>query len=397
MKTRTLTRPRLFRAVLLLALCAPAATLSMPAFHVVTDFGDSGGAGQLRTLMNAASPGDTIVIPAGTIVLTGANNDDVNASGDLDVTKDLTIVGAGAELTIIDGGGRDRIFEILPGHTAAISGLTMRNGFVDPDDSGLSFRSGGGLMNRGQVRLADVIVAENTSMGGGGIANFTPGALVLTGSTVRDNHSMGVTANGGGISNFSAMTIDSSTISGNRISPPGGSTQGAGIINVDTMTITNSTISGNFTPTGLGAGIYQTPSAGTLTLVNVTVAHNRTGHQGGGLMSVGGKVVMSNTILSDNEDGSGTPGRDCYGSIDSLGYNLVHRSDCSFAGVTTGNVIGHQAGLRPLDDNGGPTWTHALRNGSPAIDAGDSAQCTTQDQRGVPRITRCDIGAVEQR
>jgi hypothetical protein len=163
------------------------------------------------------------------------------------------------------------------------------------------------------------------------------------------------------------------------------------------MTITNTTVSDNFTEGGLGGGIYQTPFAVSLHLVNVTVAYNRTLHLGGGLMSVGGKVVMANTILSDNADGSGSPGRDCSGSIDSLGHNLVFQSDCTFAGVTTGNVIGRRAALRSLADNGGPTWTHALRNGSLAIDGGDPALCPTQDQRGEPRITRCDIGAVEQR
>ena len=393
----TMDGARACRAALLLAVFAPAVAFSAPAVHTVTDFGDSNGAGQLRTLMNAAAPGDTIIIPPGTIVLAGAANDNANASGDLDVTKDLTIIGAGAELTIIDGAGRDRIFHVLSGQTAAISGLTMRNGFIDPHDPSLFEPSGGGLLSRGNVTLADVIVAENTAQGGGGIANFTPGVMSISGATIRDNFSSGITANGGGISNFGTMTIDSSTISGNTISPPGGSTQGAGIINVDTMSITNSTVSGNFTEGGLGAGIYQTPFANILRLTNVTVAQNRTLHLGGGLMSVGGKVVMANTILSDNEDGFGSPGRDCSGSIDSLGHNLVFQSDCSFAGVTTGNIIGRRAGLQPLRDNGGPTLTHALRNGSRAIDGGDNVLCPAQDQRGEPRITLCDIGAVEQR
>lgn len=381
----------------MLTVFAPAVAFSAPAVHTVSNFGDSGGAGQLRTLMNAAAPGDTIIIPPGTVVITGAANDNANAGGDLDFTKDLTIVGAGAELTIIDGAGRDRIFHVPSGRTAAISGLTMRNGFIDPHDPALFEASGGGLLSRGNVTLADVIVADNTAQGGGGIANFTPGVMSISGATVRDNFSTGITANGGGISNFGLMTIDSSTISGNTISPPGGSTQGAGIINVNTMTITNTTVSGNFTEGGLGGGIYQTPGAVLLQLTNVTVANNRTLHLGGGLMSVGGKVVMANTILSDNEDGSRSRGRDCFGSIDSLGHNLVFRSDCSFAGVTTGNLIGRRAGLRPLRDNGGPTLTHALRPGSGAIDGGNNALCPLQDQRGEARITICDIGAVEQR
>lgn len=393
---RSRFRSSAIRAALLLAFCAPAVAWSVPAVHTVTSFADSGGAGQLRTLMNAAAPGDTIIIPPGTIVLTGAPNDDANVSGDLDVTKNLTIVGAGAELTIIDGDGLDRIFHVPSGVTASISGLTMRNGYIDPHDPSLFEPSGGGLLTRGNVALSDVIVERNTAQGGGGIANFG-GMVSISGATVRDNLSTGITANGGGISNFGTMTIDSTTISGNTVGPPTGSTQGAGVINVDTMTITNSTISGNTTEGGLGAGVYQTPFAVRMRLVNVTVAFNKTTHQGGGLVTVGGKVEMVNTILTDNEDGSRSAGRDCYGNIDSLGHNLVQHSDCTFAGVTTGNIIGRSAGLRRLADNGGPTLTHLPRSGSRAVDGGDNALCPAQDQRGEPRLIVCDIGAVELR
>lgn len=388
---------RSFRATLLLAALIPAVAWSAPAIHTVTSLTDTGAPGELRALMNAAAPGDTIVIPPGTIVLSGAANDDANASGDLDVTKDLTIVGAGAELTVIDGAGGDRVFHVLAGVTASISGLTMRDGFIDPFDPTIFDPSGGGLLTRGNVTLADVIVEDSTAQGGGGIANFG-GVVSISGSTIRNNFSTGTTANGGGISNFGDMTIDSSTISGNSISPPGGSTSGAGIINVDTMSITNSTISGNATDSGLGAGIYQTPFAVSLRLVNVTVANNKTAlNDGGGLVSAGGKVVMANTILTDNEDGRRTAGRDCFGNIDSLGYNLIYRSACALAGVTTGNILGRSGKLYPLDDNGGPTRTHALRNSSRAIDGGGAALCPGQDQRGVARITICDIGAIEQR
>src|SRR3990172_2667293 len=93
--------------VLVIALLCPrgiwAATLT------VTDFGDSGAPGQLRTLINAAAPGDTIVIPAGTITLTGPAGELLNAGGDLNIRKNLTIQGQGAGVTILDGGGIDRV------------------------------------------------------------------------------------------------------------------------------------------------------------------------------------------------------------------------------------------------------------------------------------------------
>src|SRR5512146_3318326 len=93
-------RVALILGIICLWLSAPEPARA--ATHTVTNFGDNGSAGQLRTLMNAAASGDTIIIPAGTIILTGAPNEDANRSGDLDVLKDLTIQGAGAGATIID-------------------------------------------------------------------------------------------------------------------------------------------------------------------------------------------------------------------------------------------------------------------------------------------------------
>ena len=247
------------------------------------------------------------------------------------------------------------------------------------------------------MTLADVIVEDNFAGGGGGIANFG-GSLLIAGSSVRKNSSAGITANGGGISNFAILSIDSSTISGNTIPAPGGSAQGGGIINLDTMTITNSTISGNSAAGNFGGGIYQTPGAISMRLENVTVAFNETVLSGGGLASVGGVVEMINTILSDNTVTGGSTGRDCSGTITSLGHNLIaNTSACIITGVTSGNVLGRSAKLRSLANNGGPTETHSLRNSSRAIDAGNNALCPSQDQRGAPRTTTCDIGAFELR
>ena len=97
----------------------------------VTSSGDTtpGGApGELRFHINNAAPGDTIVIPPFTITLTGGAAEDANASGDLDITKSLTIQGAGEGMTIIDGGGIDRVFDIIFADGVNISGMTIRNG-----------------------------------------------------------------------------------------------------------------------------------------------------------------------------------------------------------------------------------------------------------------------------
>jgi hypothetical protein len=108
----------LLRWVVAAVLMAPAA--SRAGTLTVTDCGDTtpgGTPGQLRRLINDAGPGDSIVIPACVITLTGAADDDANATGDLDILKNLTMLGAGPD-TILDGANLDRIFEVGAGVTA---------------------------------------------------------------------------------------------------------------------------------------------------------------------------------------------------------------------------------------------------------------------------------------
>ena len=388
-------------AASLLAIPAPAATF------VVSDFGDSGAPGQLRSLINAAAAGDTILVPPATIVLTGAPGDNANASGDLDILKDLTIVGAGPELTVIDAGGVDRVFQIQTGVTVTIAGLTLRNGSVDPASP--VEPSGGGLLNRGALtNLVDVVVEDNFAGGGGGIANFT-GTLALSGCTVRNNKSTGVTANGGGLSNFAKLEITHSTISGNVVFGMSASTLGGGIINLGVLTMRDSTVVGNDASGNFGGGLYATPFAGPMTLVNVTIADNRVGTGngfgfGGGLANASSaSVTITNTLIARNGTGPSGSGPDCSGTITSLGHNLVQSlAGCGMA-AAAGDILGRPAGLQGFGDHGGPTETYSLRRRSLAIDAGDGVACGSSDQRGVGRPVDgdrvgpaiCDIGAFE--
>jgi hypothetical protein len=111
----------------------------------------------------------------------------------------------------------------------------------------------------------------------------------------------------------------------------------------------------------------------------------------------GGVITMTNTIVAGNMGGSSL---DCFresGSINSSGYNLIgSTSGCTFA-ASSGDKLNINPDLGPLSDNGGPTLTHALLTGSPAIDAGNNASCPATDQRGTtrPQGGRCDIGAFE--
>ncbi len=115
--------------------------------------------------------------------------------------------------------------------------------------------------------------------------------------------------------------------------------------------------------------------------------------------------MLSNTLVAGNRLAFGNNPSDCDGTLTSAGYNLIGSTagDCTTVGDRTGNKIGVSPRLGPLQNNGGPTPTHALRSGSPALNAGNPARpgsgypaCAPRDQRFLPRGgKRCDIGAFE--
>ncbi len=92
---------------------------------------------------------------------------------------------------------------------------------------------------------------------------------------------------------------------------------------------------------------------------------------------------MRNTIAAGNISALG--GDDVHGNLTSDGYNLIGDTEgANITGTATGNQYNLDAKLGPLQDNGGPTRTHALLSGSPAIESGDSGG-TNVDQRGLVR------------
>ena len=204
---------------------------------------------------------------------------------------------------------------------------------------------------------------------------------------------------GGGIINSGTLTLTNSTVSGN--STIGG---GGGIINSGTLTLTNSTVSGNRGAFGSGGGIEN---GGTANLFNATIANNEVGVTGGGVFNGAGAIFnFQNTILAGNS--TIWTASDCAGTINSTGNNLMGSlGNCT---VNGGGVTVADPKLGPLQNNGGPTQTHALVAGSPAIDAGNPSGCRDNagtllptDQRGFLRpadgnndgTARCDIGAYE--
>ena len=181
---------------------------------------------------------------------------------------------------------------------------------------------------------------------------------------------------GGGILDGGGrVDITNSTISGNSA----GNGSGGGIYTLGAMTIINSTISGNSAGSGTGGGIT---SGGSLHLTNSTVSGNSAG-DGGGFHSINAsQVILRNTIIAKN---TAATGPDASGTVRSLGYILIgDTSGAMILGATIGNQLNVDPLLGPLQDNGGPTKTHALLPGSPAIDKGYSSGSVT-DQRGFTR------------
>ncbi|QGQ28433.1 hypothetical protein F1729_07100 [Gimesia maris] len=191
------------------------------------------------------------------------------------------------------------------------------------------------------------------------------------------------------------VTISNSTISNNFAG-----TRGGGLLNEDTVDISNVTFSGNEAGKEGGA-IHNT---GDMTINNTTIYDNITEGTGGGIYSVADTASMSvkNTIVAGNE--ALVSGFDLAGVFSSLGYNLIGSSGTAtgFIDGFNGDIVGTDSqridpALSVLQDNGGPTLTHALLAGSRAIDAGDNTDGVSIDQRGAtrPTDTTSDIGAFE--
>lgn len=225
----------------------------------------------------------------------------------------------------------------------------------------------GGIDNRGQLTIRNSHIDRNRN---GGILVYPGASLVLENTTIDGNRDEYP-----GLWNEGEATITASTISHNEY---------YGIDNRGTMQMLNSTISGN-----MHSGIVGV--IGTLRLAHVTIAAN--GDRGLIAFEGGAGVAsLSNMLIADNAV------EDCEISsrvgvlpIPVAGRNLDSDGTCLFS-----DIIITELGLEPLADNGGPTLTHALREDSPAIDAG-LGTCPSTDQRGNTRPVggACDVGAYE--
>ena len=293
----------------------------------------------------------------------------------------------------------------INGNTAGFYGGGIYNdgsGFATVTSSTISGNSaavadGGGIHNRGAstVTVISSTISGNTAGGdGGGINNVgsstaNPSTVNVTSSTISGNSAGG---DGGGINNADSSTtnpstvnVTSSTISGNTAGMNGGGINNAGsITKPSTANLTSSTISGNTARSaggsGYGGGIYN--SLSTIVLDNSIVAGNRNFSDGSldDLISAAVEPTSSHNLI-----GAGGSG------------GLTNGTNSNQVGVDWTTVLRNDGTNPILADNGGPTKTIALLNGSPAINAGSSTQSFDQRGPGFPRIAmgQADVGAFE--
>ena len=311
---------------------------------------------------NATSGADVIVLASGTyrLEILGANENHSD-TGDINITDDLEILGAGTKTTIIDGLGNDRLFTVGNQSSVTISGMTLTGGTAQGNPQGGTIL----VNNSSALTLANVRIHQSSAITGGAIY-VDQSTLVLTGSQLDHNQAV----MGGAIYNRSgSVNITASSLALNSATQRGGAiyndANGLG------LQLTNVTLSTN-TANVQGGAIY---TKGNAAIQQSTIAFNQS-NSTGGLAISSGTVTLQNSILADNIGGNAS------GSLQSLGNNL---SDVSLAALNQPSDLVGNVGLLPLGNYGGHSWSHALAVGSTAIDAAAPGAATTIDQRGFNR------------
>lgn len=316
---------------------------------------------------------DTLELAAGCIYELTWIEDMTNGNNGLpQIVSGITINGNGATIQRAEDADHFRIFQVGSKSTLTLNDLTIRNGYADGTGSSSYEDRGGAILNRGILSIDSVIITENYAGYVGGI--YSTNSAQIKNSTISHNNADMLT-NGLLNAGNSVMEIYQSTISENGLI-----TYGDAIWNNGTLRVYNSTISDN-----AGVGIENDKDSvgpGVVTLAYVTFSGNSTA-----LNSVTETISIQNTLFGPHQNAA------CSGntSVFGLGTNMDTDGSCNITTVSPNNLK-----LGPLANNGGPTQTHELGQGSIAIDAA-IGECPINDQRGVhrPQANACDVGAFE--
>jgi hypothetical protein len=354
----------------------------------------------------------------------------VNVVGSFITENAASATTSDTNLTVSAAGGG--IFLLAGTSTIATSSISENHAgsFGAKDSSG--FGGGVAALNPGVggLTLTQDRISNDSAFGGygGGVMSFNTGATTILSSTIVANNATtgdlavgGTQGDGGGVFGFGTSSVRDTTLDSNEADTEGGGLvdSAGGIISGDTISnnkagigaglyvgpfaassqptqVRNSTIAGNIANGEAGGGIAVASTSVSLTYATIT---GNTGPIGGGVVAIGGTYHATGTIISGNTAPNGSP--DCAFASEgetpfsTSGYNLVG-AECTTTPAPT-DLVGVNAMLAGLADNGGPTETVALLRNSPAIDAGGGPACPSTDQRGVqrPQGIACDIGAFE--
>jgi CSLREA domain-containing protein len=343
----------------------------------------------------AGSGADTITLPSGTYqsTINPGPDENANAAGDFDIASSITIQGAGAGSTFVDGGGVDRVFDVAPtggpAITVGFSGLTIQNGkglntnfgvggamfinsnaTVNISNSALANNqsttgTGGAIENRGTLTLNTVTMQNNTALSLGGAVNSAAsgggGGLTVINSTLTGNN-----AERGGAIYFSTdagtnASISGSTFTGNQaVATSGGAGDDGGAIAIDTdgaVNIIKSTFTGNNAAANGGA-IYFNDSATQAAVAALTMSYNRiagnTAAAGSGLFYASGTATAERNWWGCNSGPAAGPCSVVSGNADFTPWIiLTHTANPSTVG--TGQAATLTAGFLTNSDGSANT------------------------------------------
>jgi hypothetical protein len=376
---------------------------------------DDSGTDSLRDVVGRSQSGDGIDLSALTCSSITLTN------GAIEIPQgNLRLIGPGAQALKIDANNQDRVLHHSGSGTLELQGLMLVNGYSQYTPPSETFGTGGCLRSAGRILGDDVVLAgckaqttSYTCFGGGAFALD----LELKDSVVSHNSctSMLQTSAGGGLG-AGILVLDRTTVSDNIAAAPSDYSLGGGFAGLSTETVTSSTVSGNRADRG-GGGFFA-----TMKLTNSTISGNSAFGKAGGLYGIYLQMFNSTVAFNANTTSDAPAAGGIYvvkhSELESsiVSGNTQNSTPYDFGGVATlligaNNLIGVSTIIPPLDtitddphlgplqDNGGPTLTHALLQDSPAIDAGNNVADLADDQRGdgFARVSgaSADIGAYE--
>lgn len=358
-------------AVIVEGLLAPAwaaPTLTVDTFEDSFD-GTCADDCSLRDAIASVDDGGTVRVGPGFYELSLAGDGGIEA-GDLDLDRPVTIEGTGSLGAFLDASSLgDRAFDVAA--QASLHHLTLIGG---------SEVGSGGLVRvtAGAVRLSDSTLIGGLARKGGAVAVGDGAGLRVVRSWISKTFA---TERGGAIFVRGTATVVRSTISEGQAEAGGG----VWVADTGSLVVSNSTISGNEASAG-GGGLNVRGSA---ELGSATIARNRAAVGGGVRATAAAEVTTIASVFEGNQAADRAP--TCSRRLSSGGHNVADTLGCGLDAA--GDLAGVDPTLGPLRQNGGPTPTHVLRVGSPAVGNGGGA-CPALDQRGAPRAD-CDSGAYE--